>query len=135
MPFARYLPPRGALGETDAAEPVILDNRDLMVLAKISIVVLVVGALLAGYAGYRYFRLSSLDDYRDGYAIGSNWRDNPGQGDCLTTMESRYGGGSWTARSDGWGEFMVGCQDGFAGEQEAAWYQLRDRLWGINGVD
>jgi hypothetical protein len=129
------MPPRGTVGESDPAEPDTFDNGDLMVLAKVSIVILAIGAVLAGYAGYRHFRLASLDDYRDGYAVGATWRDNGVHGDCLTTMESRYGGGSWTDRSDGWGEFMVGCQDGLAGEQEAAWYQLRDRLWGTDGVD
>ena len=50
-------------------------------------------------------------------------------------MERLYGAPTaWATRdTPGWGQFLVGCEDGIRGLEGVAWYGLRDRLWGGGG--
>ena len=91
--------------------------------------VLVVGALLVGYAAVQYFRVTALDDYRAGYSVGALWKHDGEKHDCRVAMETLYGGSNWTDRKSGWGEFVVGCEDGLTGVPSASWYQLRNHLF------
>jgi hypothetical protein len=113
-------------------------DEGLGIPGRVAVVVLVVGLLLAGYAGVRYFRLQALDDYRTGYAVGTVASQDAQRGTyCMVAMERLYAGESsgWSARPAGWGEFLAGCEDAVRGEQAATWYQVRDRLWGSGGAD
>ena len=103
------------------------------------VVTVIVGlTLVAVFLGAsRYFRLGALDDYRTGYAIGSVLQQGGERADqCQFAMAQLYGGdSSWTQRTSGWGEFLVGCEDGVRGEPAVAWHGLRDRMWGGGGSD
>ena len=116
-----------------------MSARQRMFLAMTVLIALLLLTLVAGLLANKYFRLSALDDYRAGYAQGVEWREAGGAEvyDCHSAMESRYGQPTGFAQraSDGWGEFRVGCEDGMAGESAAAWYELRERMWGAGGVD
>ena len=105
------------------------------VAVRVIVVVLVLAAVAMGAS--RYLRLTALDDYRMGFALGSVWRDDGERADkCFTAVDRLYGqtpAGVWDA--PGSGEFIVGCEDGFRGEPPVAWYGLRDRLFGSGGDD
>lgn len=138
MLWARYLPTSApGEGSSGPVSPTPL-NEGIGIPGRVAVVVLIIGLLLAGYAGMRYFRLQAIDDYRTGYAVGTlSGQDGERGTDCLLAMERLYAGegSGWTGRQPGWGEFVVGCEDAVRGEPAAAWYQLRDRLWGTGGID
>jgi len=94
------------------------------------IAMLAVVAVALGVSGY--FRLGALDDYRTGYAIGSVFQQDGERVDkCQVAMERLYNGdSSWAQRTSGWGEFLVGCEDGVRGEPAVAWHGLRERFFG-----
>jgi hypothetical protein len=92
-----------------------------VVLAIVAAAVVVLG-LVGGLLGWKYLRLDTLDDYRDGYAVGDRWRVEGETGECFRVMEAVYGP---SARPEGWGAFVSGCRDGLAGREAASWYNLR----------
>jgi hypothetical protein len=129
MSWARYLPPLEKHAPSEHESLGALSRGELLILAKIALAVMVVGVLLAGYAAVRYYRLLVFDDYRAGYAVGALWKGDGVQHDCRVAMETLYGGSNWTDRKSGWGEFVLGCEDGRAGVPSASWYQLRSRFF------
>jgi len=116
-----------------------LSTRQRIILATTVVVVLVLLTLGVAFLVDKYFRLSALDDYRAGYAQGVEWRESGGAKayHCFSAMESRYGPPTAFAQraADGWGEFVVGCEDGLRGEQSVSWYGLRERVRGAGGFD
>lgn len=114
-------------------EPLTPHKR--MRLAAAVVVVLIVVTL--GFGFVKYFRLSGLDDYRTGYALGSVWAETGVRDvDCQAAMEALYPTDTnFVDRDPGWGEFRVGCEDGASGASPAPWYGLRDRLWDTDGFD
>jgi len=131
MLWAQYIPP--ALEESSSARPVESlpwDREERQTVALLLLIGLLVVGALAGVFVWKNYRLSGLDDYRAGYAVGTVWRhDGMRDRDCTIAVEPLYGGG-WPNGEPGWGEFLAGCRDGQTGESPAAWYQLRERMWG-----
>ena len=96
--------------------------------------VLVTAAIALGVS--KYFRLTALDDYRTGYSVGSVLsEDGKGGEACRGAMDVLYRHDPPDApeRSAGWGEFLMGCEDGVRGEPAVSWHGLRDRLWSSGG--
>ncbi|MFL6070975.1 MAG: hypothetical protein ACJ72Y_06800 [Actinomycetes bacterium] len=128
MTWPRYLPPAEGQAPSSRLVPDTFSQGELGVLAKGAMAIFVVGVLLIGYGAVRYFRVMALDDYRAGYAVGAMWKHDGEKRDCRGAMETLYGGSSWSDRKAGWGEFVVGCEDGLTGLPSASWYQLRGRV-------
>ncbi|MFL6289115.1 MAG: hypothetical protein ACJ73L_12030 [Actinomycetes bacterium] len=128
MSWPRYLPPAEGQAPSSRLVPDTFSQGELGVLAKGAMVIFLVGVLLIGYGAVRYFRVMALDDYRAGYAVGAMWKHDGEKRDCRGAMETLYGGSSWSDRKAGWGEFVVGCEDGLTGLPSASWYQLRGRV-------
>ena len=128
MTWPRYLPPAEGQAPSESLAPDTFSQGELRILARVATVVLVVGALLIGYAVVRYFHVMTFDDYRAGYAVGAVWKHDGEKRDCYTAMETLYGDSSWVDRKPGWGEFVVGCEDGLSGVPPAAWYEMRSHL-------
>lgn len=102
------------------------DSGGVWAVVAIVAAVVVVLMVCAGLLGWRYLRLDTLDDYRDGYAVGDKWRTEGESGECFAVMEAVYGQDAGS-RPEGWGAFVAGCRDGLAGREEASWYGLRSR--------
>ena len=90
----------------------------------VSVAVLVVAVVVGTREMAQYLRLGALDDYRDGYQMGSEWTHR-GASDCQEVMTTRYGD-PW--EDHGWNAFVVGCRDAVEGRDAATWYSLRGRL-------
>ncbi|MEO8329180.1 MAG: hypothetical protein ABI586_04155 [Candidatus Nanopelagicales bacterium] len=86
-------------------------------------------SLVAIYFWY-YARVSALDDYRSGYAVGSLSRLNDDRDlRCEEAAAQLYGVPS---RMPGYPGFLIGCRDGQAGSAQAPWWGLRAHIQ--NGV-
>jgi len=100
------------------------------------LVVLIVLVALAFY-WWQHSKVYLRDDYRNGYAIGAEWRVEDIKGDCQVPANRLYPGTSGRGLTGtrsaplSFDEhryaFMVGCSDGLSGVPEAGW-NLHSRL-------
>jgi len=98
----------------------------MTIFVVLAVVTLSLATVSAAGAVAQYLRLTVLDDYHDGYALGTQWRaEGERRADCNAAMSAIYG-----PREDdrGWNAFLVGCEDARSGASAVPWYSLRGHL-------
>lgn len=87
---------------------------------------LVFVVLAASYL-WQFKKLADLDDYQNGYAVGTLWRVNEqGTARCDNAGMQLYA--QSPRRQPGYNAFVAGCHDGQQGNEALSWWELRARI-------